>query len=143
MEFRRFPTQMNIPVLSRAYQAIEPLAFHRAIVLLRTDRDHEQKLVRPRLFALSQSRSVPLSGFRTISAKYSFLSELVSLLFSVVHFYRQLPRYFAVTICLPCGFLRCSLLKTGRARISLMRVTFLDNASRLPFPEFEIVPGAS
>ena len=51
-----FPTHMNIRVLSRASEAIESLAFHRVIALLRTDRDREQKLVLPRLFALPRSR---------------------------------------------------------------------------------------
>ena len=49
-----FSTQMNIRVLSKAYEAIESLAFHREIALLRTDGDHEQKLVLTLLFALSQ-----------------------------------------------------------------------------------------
>ena len=31
------------------------------------------------------------------------------------------------------GFLKCSFLKLGRAKISLMRFTFLDNASKWPF----------
>ena len=34
-----FSTHMNIRVLSKAYQAIESLAFRRVIALLRTDRD--------------------------------------------------------------------------------------------------------
>ena len=55
-------------------------------------------------FALSHSRSVWSLDF---SAKYPFLSELQSLLLSIVHFSRQIPRYFAVTICLSWGFLRC------------------------------------
>ena len=48
-------------------------------------------------------------------------------------FSRQVPRYFADTICLSWGFLRWLFLKTRRARISLMRFTFLVFASRLPF----------
>ena len=56
VEFRGFSTQMNIRVLSKAYEAIKLPAFHRGIALLRTDRDHEQKLVLPRLFALPRSR---------------------------------------------------------------------------------------
>ena len=47
-----FSTRMNLCVLSKADEAIESLAFHRAIALLRTDRDHEQKLTLTRLFAL-------------------------------------------------------------------------------------------
>ena len=43
---------MNIHDLSKVYEAIEPLAFHRVIALLRTDRNHEQKLVLTRFFAL-------------------------------------------------------------------------------------------
>ena len=45
-------THMHILVLSKAYEAIESLAFHRVIALFRTDRDHERKLVLTRLFAL-------------------------------------------------------------------------------------------
>ena len=48
-----FSTHMNIRILSEAFEATESPAFHRAIALLRTDRDHEQKLVLTRLFALS------------------------------------------------------------------------------------------
>ena len=57
----------------------------------------------------------------------------------LMHLSRQVPRYFAVTICLSWGFSRWPFLKTGRARMSLMRFTFLDNASRLPcfFPNFD------
>ena len=47
-----FSTQMNICVLSKAYESIESLAFHRVIALLRTDRDHGKKPVLTRLFAL-------------------------------------------------------------------------------------------
>ena len=50
--FAVFPLKMNIRVWSKAYQATEPLAFHRVLALLRIDRNHEQKLVLPRLFAL-------------------------------------------------------------------------------------------
>ena len=47
-----FSTHLNIRVLSKADEAIESLAFHRVIALLRTNRDHKQKLVLTRLFAL-------------------------------------------------------------------------------------------
>ena len=52
VEFHSFSTHMKIRVLSKAYEAIESLAFQRVIALLRTERYHEQKLVLPRLFAL-------------------------------------------------------------------------------------------
>ena len=45
---------MNICALSKADEAIESLAFHRTIALLRTDRDQEQKRVLARLFALQR-----------------------------------------------------------------------------------------
>ena len=84
------------------------------------------KLVRPRLCALFYSRSVPSYGFWIFSAKYPFYLSL------------NLPRS-ALCICLSWGFLRCSFLKTERARISLMRFAFLDNSFRLPFsfPNFD------
>ena len=47
-----FSTHMNILVLSKADEARELLAFHRVTALLRTDRDHEQKLVLTRSSAL-------------------------------------------------------------------------------------------
>ena len=47
---------MNIRVLSKAYEATESLAFHRVIALMRTERDHEQKLVLTRVFALPRLR---------------------------------------------------------------------------------------
>ena len=51
----------------------------------------------------------------------------------LIYFYRQIPCCFAGTLFLSWGFLKCSFLKLGRARISLMRITFLDNALRWPF----------
>ena len=75
---------MNINVLSKAYEAIEPLAFHRIIALLRTDRNHEQKLVLTRLFALlsfAVSRLLGVLDFLRIS----IVSELNSPLLSIVH----------------------------------------------------------
>ena len=47
-----FSIHMNIRVLSKADEVIESLAFYRVIALLRTDRDHEHKLVLTRLCAL-------------------------------------------------------------------------------------------
>ena len=52
LDTTRRPDHMNIRGLSKAYKAIESLAFQRVMALLRTDRDHEQKLVLTRLFAL-------------------------------------------------------------------------------------------
>ena len=62
---------------------LELMAFHRVIALLRTDRDHEQKLVLPRLFALPQSRKVAYGSLDLL--KVSIVSELKSLLLSIVH----------------------------------------------------------
>ena len=83
MEFRRFPTQLNIRVLSKVYEAIELLTFHREIAPLRTDRDHEQKLVLPRYLHFP-SRDNSMMGFLDF-LKVSILSELKSLLLSIVH----------------------------------------------------------
>ena len=81
VEFHRFSTHMNIRVLSKAYQAIELLAFLCVIALLRTDRDPEQKRVLPRLFAL------PVRGHyrrRVLNLrKVSISSELKSFLLSM------------------------------------------------------------
>ena len=68
---------MNRRVLSKAYEAIDSLAFHRVIALLRTDRDHEQKLVLTRLFALLPSCCKSLMGFLDL-LKVSIASELNS-----------------------------------------------------------------
>ena len=76
---------MNIRVLSKAYEAIEPLAFHRVIPLLRTDRDHEQKLVLPRLFALVLVSVSTIIGFLDL-LKVSILSQLKSLMLSMCIF---------------------------------------------------------
>ena len=136
--FTFFATQTDIRVSSKAHEAKEPLAFHRVIALLRTDRNHGQKLVHPRLFALSHSRSVPSYDLWTFSKCPPFFSELKSLSLSIVHF--SLPN--STLLCchnlLVVTFPQVLFLKTGRARISLMRFTFLVNASRLPFffPEF-------
>ena len=54
-------------VLSKAYEATESLSCHRVIALLRTDRDHEQKLVVTRLFALSPVAVSRKWCFRTFS----------------------------------------------------------------------------
>ena len=72
-----FSTHMNIRVLSKAYEAIESLAFHRAIALLRTDRDHEQKLVLTRLFALPPVAVSRIWGFRTFSQDPLYLSSIL------------------------------------------------------------------
>ena len=52
VEFRRFPLIWISAFWAKADEAIESLAFYQVIALLRTDRDHEQKLVLTRLFAL-------------------------------------------------------------------------------------------
>ena len=69
-----FSTHMNIRVLSKAYEAIESLAFHRVIALLRTDRDHEQKLVLTRLFALRPVAVSRILFFWTFSLCPLYLS---------------------------------------------------------------------
>ena len=78
-----FSTHMNIRVLSKADEAIESLAFHRVIALLRTDRDHEQKLALTRLFAL-----LPVAVSRLCFLdllKVTIVSELKSPLLRMVH----------------------------------------------------------
>ena len=62
-----FSTHMNICALSKVYEATESLAFHQVIALLRTDRNHEQKLVLTRLFALPLVAVSRLWGFWTFS----------------------------------------------------------------------------
>ena len=114
MEFHRFPLKWKSVFWTKKKEAIEPLAFHRVIALLRTDRNHEQKLVLTRLLALSPSRSVPTWGLWTFSAKYPFYLNIKLSCSAVFICSEQIPRYFAVTICLSRGFLKCSFLKTGR-----------------------------
>ena len=168
----------NLRVSSKAYEAIESLTFHRAIALLRTDRDHEQKsCAHSFILHCSWSRSSRIWVFLDI-LKISMVSELNSpcsalcteapeytinmrssvslapsqenntqfnvrleLAYFLAKFHATLLQQSA---CL-WGFLRWLFLRTGRARISLMRFTFLDTASRLPFffPEFSFVPDAS
>ena len=66
---------MNIRVLSKACEAIESLAFHRVIALLPTDRDHEQKIVLTRFFALSPVAVSRIWGFWTFSKYPLYLSS--------------------------------------------------------------------
>ena len=66
---------MNICVLSKACEATESLSCHRVIALLRTDRDHEQKLVITRLFALSPVAVSREWCFRTFSQYPLYLSS--------------------------------------------------------------------
>ena len=73
-----FSTHMNIRALSKADEAIESLAFHRVIALLRTDRDHEQKLVLTRLFALLRVAVSRICFFLTFS-KYPLYLSLILL----------------------------------------------------------------
>ena len=69
-----FSTRMNSRVLSKADEAIESLAFHRVIAMLQTGRDHEQKLVLTRLFALSLVAVSRTWGFWTFSKYPLYLS---------------------------------------------------------------------
>ena len=66
---------MNIRVLSKACEAIESLAFHGVIALLRTDRDHEQKLVLTHLFALLPVAVSRLWCFGPFQSVYFYLSS--------------------------------------------------------------------
>ena len=69
---------MNIRILSKADEAMESLAFYRVFALLRTDRDHEQKLVLTRLFELYESHMgfLDLLGVSTVSELKSPRSAL-------------------------------------------------------------------
>ena len=70
-------THMNIRVFSKADGAIESLAFYRVIALLRTDQDHEQKLVLARLFALAPVAVSPHVEFWTFSTYPLYLSSIL------------------------------------------------------------------
>ena len=72
-----FSAHMKFRVLSKTYEAVEWQAFHRVIALLRTGQDREQKLVRPRLFALFPVAVSRLWKFWTFF-KVSIVSELKS-----------------------------------------------------------------
>ena len=72
-----FSTHMNTRALSKVDETIELLAFYRVIALLRTDRDHEQKLVRTRLFALLPGRGKSRMGFWTFSRYPLYLSSIL------------------------------------------------------------------
>ena len=95
--FAVFSTQMDIRVLSKVFGAMEPLAFHRVLALLRTDRNHEQKLVLPRLFALSQSRSVQSYEFLDLLQKYPFCIWAWNLSFSALCIF-CLAKFFAALL---------------------------------------------
>ena len=108
--------------LSKVCQAIEPLAFHRVIALLRTDRNREQKLVLG-----------PFVGFLDLLLEVSVSSELFILSCSAFCIFSPNVKLLCCHNLLAMRFLKCSFLRTGRAGVSLMGFTFLDNASRLPF----------
>ena len=142
MEFRRLSTRTDIRVLSKVNEAIEPLAFHCVIALLRTDRNHEQNLC-----VLVYVHCPNHGQYRHRVSGHSPQS---------VHFFwaQKLP---CSTLCSLFFTFHATLLSQSacrevfvpqnraRARISLMRFAFFDNASRLSFffPEFCFVPGAS
>ena len=158
---------MNISALNIAYEAIEPLAFW-VIALLRTDRNHEQKLVLT-LFCTDPGRGKSLMEFWTFSKYPLYLSssllcselcieapESMTKIRSSVSLappqekksscLRLVLAYFSPNSTLLCWynllvvrFHQVFLLKTGCARISLMSITFLDC---LFFPEFNFVPCA-
>ena len=75
-------THMNVRVLKKTYKAIEPLAFHQEIDLLRTDRDHEQKRVfLVYLHSRNHGKSFTVFG----PSEQSIESELHSPLLIIVH----------------------------------------------------------
>ena len=84
-------------------------------------------------------------GSLDLLREVSVLSEHKTLLLSIVFCSEQIPRYFAVTICLSRGFPQVFIPQNRARRISLMRFTSLDHASKLPFsfPNFSFVPDAS
>ena len=74
----------------------------------------DKKLVHPRLFALSHSRSVPSYDLWTFSKCQIVFDLSLNLSRSALCiFLCQIPRYFAVTICLLWGFSRCCSSKLG------------------------------
>ena len=77
VEFGRFPLIWTSAFWAKADTALESLAFHRVFALLRTDRDHEQKLVLTRLFALLPGRGKSLNGFWTFSKYPLYLSSIL------------------------------------------------------------------
>ena len=59
-------------------------------------------------------------------------------MFELADTFRQVPCHSAGASFLLQGFVSCSFLNSGSARIALMRFTLLDDASRwtLSFPNF-------
>ena len=91
-----FPFKWISVFLSSAYEAMmEPLAFHRVVALLRADRSHEEKLVRPRLFALSQSRLRTVIGSLDLFRKVSVFIWALILSLSIVH---SLAKFYATLL---------------------------------------------
>ena len=72
-----FSTRMNIRVLSKADEAIESLAFHRVIALLRTDQRSWTKTCAYSFICTVQSRGKSLMGFWTCSKYPSNLSLIL------------------------------------------------------------------
>ena len=149
---------MNIRVLSKADKAIDSLAFHRVIALLRIRSRSWTKTGAYSFICTAPCRGKSLMVFLDL-LKVSIVSELNSPcsalciealesttqtndLLCLWHlcrrmkreclrlwaciFPRQIPCYFAGTICLSWGFFRCFFSKLGaqgfRSRVSLFRI---------------------
>ena len=115
-----FP-QMKIHVLRKAYEAMEPLTFHRVISLIRTDQDHEQKtcassfkctftvavstvkgflvLLKISLF-ISLAQRCPLKRPNPQQTIFCVSGAGFIFGFKLIKISRQIPRCFAVTICM-------------------------------------------
>ena len=104
-----------------------------------------KKLVHPRLFALSHSRSVPSYDLWTFSKCPSFYLSLNLSRSALCIFLCQIPRYFAVTICLLWRFLKCCSSKLGAQGFRSWDSPFwlMPRDCPFSFPNFSFVPGAS
>ena len=155
-----FSTHMNIRVLSKAYEAIKSLAFHRVIALLRTDRNHEQKLMLTRLFAL-HLLAVSCLWFLTFS-KYPLYPSSILLarhcalkllnlsqtydLLCLWRLHKKLKRsYLRLELAYFLAIPRCSCLGVSSDVLASKSGAqgFRSWSSDCLFPEFNFVPDAS
>ena len=112
-------------------EAIEPLAFHRVNALLRTDRNLEQNSCVSFICTVPAAVSTDI-GSLDLLREVSLSSKHKSLLLSIVHFFSPNSTQLCCHKLLVMRFPQVLFLKTGRARMSLMKFAFFDNSSRLP-----------
>ena len=153
--FDHWPTHGYIRVLHRAFQVIELQACHRVFAPSRRAQDRERLLVLPRPSTLSHWPSPSswsswiFEGFPVHLSLSPFCStcallrgrrrcpgfnrrakrSFIPYVFEHMNIFRKVPCYSAGASFLVQGFVLCPSLKSGGARIALVRFTLLNDAA--------------